>query len=125
MDNLDNFKLFVKNNPTFATYIKDGSMTWQKFYEIYDMYGENSPVWDEYKQEKKKSTTINDIVNMAKNIDVDKKEENIFGLRPYLYRSGSACRACYAICRIFERISGILRGYDCGFLLYYLCVGVL
>ena len=26
-------------------------MTWQKFYELYDMYGEESTVWDEYKQE--------------------------------------------------------------------------
>ena len=33
MDNLDNFKLFIKQNPTFANYIKDGSLTWQKFYE--------------------------------------------------------------------------------------------
>ena len=80
MDNLDNFKLFVKNNPTFATYIKDGSMSWQKFYELYDMYGEESPVWDEYKQEKKKNTTLNDIVNMAKNIDMDKFQDGINSL---------------------------------------------
>lgn len=80
MDNLDNFKLFVKNNPTFATYIKDGSMSWQKFYEIYDMYGEDSPVWDEYKQEKKKSPTINEIVNMAKNIDMNKLQDGVNSL---------------------------------------------
>lgn len=80
MDNLDNFKLFVKNNPTFATYIKDGSMTWQKFYELYDMYGEDSQVWDEYKQEKKKSPTINDIVNMAKNIDMNKLQDGVKSL---------------------------------------------
>ena len=50
MDNLDNFKLFIKQNPTFANYIKDGTMTWQKFYELYDMYGEDSSIWDEYKK---------------------------------------------------------------------------
>ena len=80
MDNLDNFKQFVKNNPTFANYVKDGNMTWQKFYELYDMYGEESSVWDEYKQEKKKSTTLNDIVNMAKNIDMDKFQDGINSL---------------------------------------------
>ena len=80
MDNLDNFKQFVKNNPTFANYVKDGNMSWQKFYELYDMYGEESPVWDEYKQEKKKSTTLNDIVNMAKNIDMDKFQDGINSL---------------------------------------------
>lgn len=80
MNNLDEFKQFVKNNPTFATHIKDGSMTWQKFYELYDMYGEESTVWDEYKKEKKKSTTINDIVNMAKNIDMNKLQDGVNSL---------------------------------------------
>ena len=80
MSNLDNFKLFIKNNPTFASYIKDDSMTWQKFYELYDMYGEDSSVWDEYKKEKKKSTTLNDIVNMAKNIDMDKLQDGVNSL---------------------------------------------
>ena len=80
MNNLDNFKLFIKNNPTFANYIKDGSMTWQKFYELYDMYGEDSQVWDEYKQEKKKTTTITDIVNLAKNIDMNKLQDGVNSL---------------------------------------------
>ena len=80
MSNLDNFKVFIRNNPTFASYIKDDSMTWQKFYELYDMYGEESPIWDEYKQEKKKSTTLNDIVNMAKNIDMDKFQDGVNSL---------------------------------------------
>lgn len=80
MSNLDNFKKFTKNNPTFASYIKDGSMTWQKFYELYDMYGEDSTIWDEYKQEKKKSTTLTDIVNMAKNIDMDKFQDGVNSL---------------------------------------------
>ena len=80
MDNLDEFKKFVGSNPTFASYIKDGSMTWQKFYELYDMYGEDSTIWDEYKQEKKKSTTLNDIVNMAKNIDMNKLQDGVNSL---------------------------------------------
>lgn len=79
-NNLDNFKSFVKSNPTFANYIKDGSMTWQKFYELYDMYGEDDQIWSEYREEKKKSTTINDIVKMAKNIDVDKLQTGMNSL---------------------------------------------
>lgn len=80
MDNLDNFKVFVKKNPTFATYIKDGAMTWQKFYELYDMYGEDSTVWDEYRETHKKGTTLNDIVNIAKNIDMDKFQDGVNSL---------------------------------------------
>lgn len=80
MDNLDKFKVFIKQNPTFANYIKDGSMTWQKFYELYDMYGEESDVWNDYKTTPKKTTTINDIVNLAKNIDMNKLQEGVNSL---------------------------------------------
>ena len=82
MDNLDNFKLFVKDNPTFAKFIKDGSMTWQKFYELYDMYGEESSVWDEFKQvsSSKNSPTLNDIINIAKNIDMNKFQDGVNSL---------------------------------------------
>ena len=80
MNKLDEFKQFVKNNPNFAEYIKDNSMTWQKFYELYDMYGEDSKVWDEYKKEKKKSPTLNDIVSMAKNIDMNKLQDGVSSL---------------------------------------------
>ena len=80
MNKLDEFKLFIKNNPNFANYIKDNSMTWQKFYELYDMYGEDSSIWDEYKTEKKKSPTISDIVNLAKNIDMNKLQDGVNSL---------------------------------------------
>ena len=79
MNTLDNFKLFVKKNPSFAKYIKDGTMTWQKFYELYDMYGEDSNIWDEFKSNKK-STSINDIINLAKNIDMNKFQDGINSL---------------------------------------------
>ena len=84
MSNIDNFKIFVKNHPSFATYIKDGTMTWQKFYELYDMYGESSSIWNEYKDKiassKKSSTTLNDVINLAKNIDVDKLQDGVNSL---------------------------------------------
>ena len=78
MNNLDNFKLFVKNNPTFVRFIKNGSMTWQKFYELYDMYGEESNIWDEFKQVS--SPTLNDIINIAKNIDMNKFQDGVNSL---------------------------------------------
>ena len=81
MNNLDNFKQFVKSNPSFANYIKDGTMTWQKFYELYDMYGEDNSIWDEYKNtETKKNTTLNDVITLAKNIDIDKFQTGVNSL---------------------------------------------
>jgi len=80
MNNIDKFKQFVKLNPSFANYIKDGSMTWQKFYELYDMYGEDSTIWSSFKEEKKNSLTLNDIINMAKNIDMNKLHDGVNSL---------------------------------------------
>ena len=80
MNNLDKFKQFVKSNPQFATFIKDGTMTWQKFYELYDMYGENSSIWNDFKLDKKNTPTISDIVNMAKKIDINKLQDGVNSL---------------------------------------------
>ena len=80
MNNLDNFKSFVKNNPQFAEFIKNDQMTWQKFYELYDMYGEDSTIWDEFKNTKKVSPTISDIVEYAKKIDINKFQDGVNSL---------------------------------------------
>ena len=48
MDKKEEFKEFVKKNPRLLTFVKKGEMTWQKFYEMFDLYGENNSVWDDY-----------------------------------------------------------------------------
>ena len=44
----ESFKMFVRSNPKLLDYVRNNQMTWQKFYEMYDMYGENNSVWDNY-----------------------------------------------------------------------------
>ena len=44
----ESFKQFAKQHPEFIKYINNGEMTWQKFYELYDMYGDNSDIWNKY-----------------------------------------------------------------------------
>lgn len=87
MAKIDNFKLFVKNNPNLITYVKNNTMSWQKFYELYDLYGEDNNVWNEYlnkdttvnttKTESKKSNKFSDILDMAKNLDANKLQDGI------------------------------------------------
>ena len=38
MGKVEEFKNFVRDNPILISYIKSGEMTWQKFYELYDIY---------------------------------------------------------------------------------------
>ena len=55
MAKIDNFKLFVKNNPNLITYVRNNTMSWQKFYELYDLYGEDNNIWSEYLNNKSNS----------------------------------------------------------------------
>ena len=49
MSKKDDFKEFASKNPSLAKYIENGEMSWQKFYELYDIYGEDESVWSKYK----------------------------------------------------------------------------
>lgn len=93
MTNIDNFKNFVKNNPTLITHVKEGNMSWQKFYEMYDLYGEDKEIWEEYTQKKEVSSTkeikktstnnntLSNILDMAKNIDANKIQDGITSIQ--------------------------------------------
>jgi len=81
----EDFKRFVRNNPKLTRYIKNKEMTWQSFYEIYDMYGESKEAWEPYLSEKKVSNKPNiDIMNYIKNIDLDAVQESINSIQRVL-----------------------------------------
>lgn len=87
----EEFKEFVKKNPRLITYVKNNEMTWQKFYEMYDLYGESEEAWKEYitKEEQKEEIvnagvkngvaglTLSEVVNWFKNVDLDGLQEGI------------------------------------------------
>ena len=87
----DEFKEFVKKNPKLISFVKKNEMTWQKFYEMYDLYGEDEGVWSEYISKDLvndnvssntstntiSSITFNEILNWFKNIDLDSLQESI------------------------------------------------
>ena len=87
MTKLDNFKIFVRKNPNLITYVRNKNMSWQEFYELYDLYGENNTIWDKYlnKEEKQEDSTninpLNNILNMAKNIDADKLQDGLSSIQ--------------------------------------------
>ena len=83
---IQEFKEFVRKNPNMIKFVKSGEMTWQKFYEIYDLYGEEEAAWEPYiiKKEEKKSIIQHnqnlgfaDIFSFLKQADLSKIEESI------------------------------------------------
>lgn len=73
MNTKDKFKDFVKKNPVLLKHVQNGKMTWQKFYEIYDMYGEDSNAWKEYLTDSTAATagTALGLFDFIKNLDLD------------------------------------------------------
>ena len=89
MSKLDNFKKFVSNHPEFADYVKKNNVSWQSFYELYDLYGEDNNIWNEYLKKEEPQTKVNNtkpsslsnIMEMAKNIDPDKLQDGITSIQ--------------------------------------------
>lgn len=90
MSKIDEFKSFVKDNPRLIKYVKNNEMTWQKFYEIYDLYGNAEDAWkdflsvEEVKEVAKdvtKASATSDFMSWIKGIDLDSVREGVNSLQ--------------------------------------------
>lgn len=77
------FKEFVKNNPSLVKYVRDGSKTWQNFYELYSLYGEDKSVWKEYLSVGESVGSL-DFFSWIKSIDVDSIQDGIASIQRVL-----------------------------------------
>jgi len=65
------FKNFVKNNPSLVESVKEKKYTWQDFYEIYDIYGDNKEVWSKYlKNEEGNRISLAEITALMKGVNL-------------------------------------------------------
>lgn len=82
----EEFKTFVKKNPKLIKYVQDGSSSWQKFYEIYDIYGEDENAWKDYLGVAEVAATagISDVVKIFKNINLDSIQNSVSSIQRVL-----------------------------------------
>ena len=71
----ENFKKFISNKPQLVEYVKNGEMTWQQFYELYDIYGEDEKIWRKYNPQKK-TTKVSEIIEKFNPDSLQKHLEN-------------------------------------------------
>ena len=76
------FKEFVKKNPNLISFVERGETNWQKLYELYDLYGESSDVWNKYLKNNTESTNnINNIGSGFKEtITIDARWSVVFSI---------------------------------------------
>lgn len=84
MSNKEEFKSFVKSHPELISFVKNGEMTWQKFYETYSLYGKDDNVWNKYFKkeeneikEEKENISVSDLIDMVKKVDLNSVQKNI------------------------------------------------
>lgn len=75
MDRKEEFKLFVRKYPSFATYVQNKTTTWQDLYELWDMYGDDDNVFLKYKTNA--SNDLNNVITSIKNINMDTVKKNL------------------------------------------------
>ena len=73
------FKTFARNNPELSTSVLENKVTWQQLYELYEIYGEDNQVWNKYLT--KKETSIKDIIESIKKIDLNSFQEGIANIQ--------------------------------------------
>ena len=74
----ESFKDFARLHPELARSVVSNKVTWQKLYEIYDIYGENSSVWNEYFDNGKDTENkFGDIMSTIKRVDLKSVQSGI------------------------------------------------
>lgn len=89
MGKIDEFKEFVKKNPKLVKYVKNNESSWQKFYEIYDLYGEDKEAWKDYLQVETvaaatTATAVTDLFGWLKNLNLDNIQAGVNNLQRVL-----------------------------------------
>lgn len=83
MNKKEEFKNFVKKNPSLIKHIKTGEMSWQKYYEIYDLYGEDQNAWKDYIKKENEIDTIAGVgaatgfLSWLKTLDLDSIQNGV------------------------------------------------
>ena len=82
MDKKEEFKEFAHSHPELVNYINQHpDWTWQKFYEMYDIYGDSERSWTPYLSKSTNTTSAHDTFkgfgDIMKNIDVNQIQEHI------------------------------------------------
>ena len=81
MSKKDEFKNFASKHPELNDYVASGNMSWQKFYEMYDIYGEDDRSWSKYLKKTNNATSstpdLSSLPKIIQNIDMNSIQEHI------------------------------------------------
>ena len=83
----ESFKSFARSHTELASYVMSGKTNWQKLYELYEIYGENSSVWKDYFSSTSSTSSshdfssLKDLMDYLKNLDLDGVQKSIVNMQ--------------------------------------------
>lgn len=82
MSKIEDFKKFMYKHPEFIDYAKSNNISYQTYFELYDIYGEDEAIWKKYTTKTLvDNINLKSILNTVKNINLDSLEENISSIQ--------------------------------------------
>ena len=78
----ESFKQFARKHPELANKVINNDISWQKLYELYEIYGEDNSIWNNYITNE--TTSIKELLNNFKNIDLTSIQKTITNLQKSL-----------------------------------------
>ena len=84
----EDFKAFVRTKPELISYVTSGEMTWQKFYEMWSLYGNDEKVWEKYKVKEdtkqnnnSENFSFSSLIESLKKVDMNSVQKGIKGIQ--------------------------------------------
>lgn len=82
MSKIESFKKFMYDHPEFVDYAKSNNISFQTYFELYDIYGEDESIWKKYTTKSiVDGINVKGLLNTIKNINLDSLEENISSIQ--------------------------------------------
>ena len=85
------FKTFVRANPSLIKYVNNDTMTWQKFYDMFELYGTNHNAWKDFLSADEfvvgsgltggLEGTLKELFNTVRGINLEKVQKGINSLQ--------------------------------------------
>ena len=77
----EKFILYAREHPEFANHVINGKVTWQQLYELYEIYGEDSNIWNNYTKNDYDLNSFKEVFKVIKNVDLDSLQNGINSLQ--------------------------------------------